>query len=105
VYTGPICLVFTSAYEGFGLPPLEAMACGSPAVVFANSSLVEIAGPGAAVQPDGDASAMAEAVCAILDDAAGHVRRSSAGREWAAQFTWRRAAQMTLDVYGHALRR
>ena len=104
LYTGTSCLVFTSAYEGFGLPPLEAMACGSPAAVFANSSLVEVAGPAALVQQDGDGAAMAAAVCAILDDESGRAQRASAGREWAARFTWTRAAQMTLSVYEQALR-
>ena len=105
LYTGTSCLVFTSAYEGFGLPPLEAMACGSPAAVFANSSLVEIAGPASVVQPDGDAPAMADAVCAILDDDSGRARRAVAGREWTAKFTWQRAAQLTFDVYKQAIRR
>lgn len=102
LYSGARCLVFTSAYEGFGLPPLEAMACGAAAVVFANSSLVEIAGPAPAV-PDGDAAAMADAVCTILDDDAGRARRSAASREWAARFTWQRTAEMTLDVYKQAI--
>lgn len=105
LYTGTSCLVFTSAYEGFGLPPLEAMACGSPAAVFANSSLAEIAGPASVVQPDGDAAAMTDAVCAILEDDSGRARRALAGREWSAKFTWQRTAQLTLDVYRQAMRR
>ena len=99
LYSGAACLLFTSAYEGFGLPPLEAMACGAPVVLFANSSLPEVAGPAAVVEPDGDAAAFAEAACRILDDPGAAARQVAAGREWAARFTWREAAARTLDVY------
>jgi glycosyltransferase involved in cell wall biosynthesis len=105
LYSAAACLVFTSAYEGFGLPPLEAMACGTPAVVFDNSSLPEVGGAAAVVLPDGDAAAMAAAVTRILEDSAERDRRRVAGLSWAASFTWRRAAEMTMDVYRAALAR
>ena len=88
--------MFTSAYEGFGLPPLEAMACGTPAVVFDNSSLPEVSGGAAVVVPDGDAARMAEAVSRLLDDPAERERRRVQGLAWASTFTWRRAAEMTV---------
>ena len=66
LYTAAELFVFTSAYEGFGLPPLEAMACGTPAVVFDNSSLPEVSGPAASMVPDGDAGAMAAAINRLL---------------------------------------
>lgn len=105
LYTGAACLVFTSAYEGFGLPPLEAMACGTPAVLFDNSSLPEVSGTAAVLIPDGDASLMAEAVRRLLDDPAERDRRRTEGLAWAATFTWSRAAARTVEVYRAALER
>jgi glycosyltransferase involved in cell wall biosynthesis len=103
LYTAAAAFVFTSAYEGFGLPPLEAMACGTPAVLFDNSSLPEVSGDAAAVVPDGDAGAMAAAINHILDDASERERRRFAGHAWAATFTWRRAAELTYETYRGAL--
>jgi len=105
LYTGAACLVFTSAYEGFGLPPLEAMACGTPAVVFDNSSLPEVSGTAAVVVPDGDATLMAAAINRLLDDTGQHDRRRTEGLAWAATFTWGRAAAKTFDVYRAAMER
>jgi glycosyltransferase involved in cell wall biosynthesis len=105
LYTAAEVFVFTSAYEGFGLPPLEAMACGTPAVVFDNSSLPEASGGAAAMVPDGDAGAMAAAINRILDDRAERERMRAVGLAWSATITWRRAAQMTYDTYSAVLGR
>ncbi|MGD0194716.1 MAG: glycosyltransferase family 1 protein [Candidatus Dormibacteria bacterium] len=105
LYTGAEAFVFTSAYEGFGLPPLEAMACGTPAVVFDNSSIAEVSGGAADVVRDGDTAAMGAAINRLLDDPAEHERRRATGRTWAATFTWHRAAEMTVEVYRSVLGR
>jgi glycosyltransferase involved in cell wall biosynthesis len=105
LYSGAACLVFTSAYEGFGLPPLEAMACGTPAVVFDNSSLPEVSGTAAVLISDGDAQRMAEAVRRLLDDPTEHQRRRTDGLAWASTFTWHRAAAKTVEIYRAALER
>ena len=105
LYSGALCFVFTSAYEGFGFPPLEAMACGTPAVVFDNSSLPEVSGGAAVLVPDGDGVRMADAINDLLDDAADRERRSAEGLAWAARYTWQRAASLTLDVYRAAAER
>ena len=99
------CLIFTSAYEGFGLPPLEAMAAGCPVVAFANSSIPEVTADAAALIADGDAAAMAAAVGAILADPDERRRRAALGSARAAQLTWSRTAEQTLAVYHRALAR
>src|ERR1700688_984458 len=105
LYTAAEVFVFTSAYEGFGLPPLEAMACGTPAVVFDNSSLPEVSGAAAAVVPDGDAGAMAAAINRLLDDPLERERRRSDGLAWVENFTWPRAAALTYEIYRSVLER
>ena len=105
LYSGAECLLFTSAYEGFGLPVAEAMACGTPVAVFANSSMREVAGPAALMVRDGDAAAMARAVARLLADPDERDDRREAGLRWVTQFTWRRAAEATLEVYAQAERR
>ena len=90
---------FPSRREGFGLPPLEAMACGTPVVASNSGSLPEIIGPaGFAVDAD-DARAMAGAIIGIVvqDDLAADLRRQ--GPQQAAKFSWSNTAIETLSVY------
>jgi glycosyltransferase involved in cell wall biosynthesis len=105
LYVGAECLLFTSGYEGFGLPPLEAMAHGTPAAVFDNSSLPEVVGGAGLVIPDGDARAMAEAVGRLLVDPAERGRLARLGQARAAGLTWERAAEATLAIYRSAVAR
>jgi len=100
LYGAARVLLFTSAYEGFGLTVLEAMACGCPVVAFDNSTMPEIAAPAAVLVPDGDTAVMATAAAVVLnDDASGSAARSAAGRRHAAKYTWERCARETLAVY------
>lgn len=97
------CLLFTSSYEGFGLPLLEAMAAGTPVAAFRNSSVPEVVGDAGLLIEDGDGAAMAEAVSALLDEPLERERRGRMGRERAAGFRWDRAAAATVNVYSAVL--
>jgi len=103
-YSAAEAFVYPSLYEGFGLPPLEAMACGVPVIVSRASSLPEAVGEaGLLVEPD-DPQALAEAISLLLEDADLRERLRRAGFERAAQLTWRRTAQRTAAIYLHILR-
>lgn len=91
--------VFPSKYEGFGLPPLEAMALGTPAIVSTAGSLPEVCGD-AAIQVDPhDAEAFANGVARLMDSPQEREERSKRGLEWSKRFTWQRAAKQMIDVY------
>jgi glycosyltransferase involved in cell wall biosynthesis len=98
-------LVFPSRYEGFGLPPLEAMWLGTPAIVSDRGALPEVCGPQAIQLAPDDVEALAGAIARLLQTPAERRARSEAGQVWARQFTWARAARDTVDVYERALRR
>jgi glycosyltransferase involved in cell wall biosynthesis len=91
--------VFPSRYEGFGLPLLEAMASGTPAVANEVSSLPEIAGDGAFLVEPGSASKMAGAILALLNQEPLRQSLINAGLARATHFSWRKTAQQTLEVY------
>ncbi len=95
---------FPSRYEGFGLPPLEAMLMGTPAIVSTMGATPEVCGEGAlAVGPD-DADGLADAMDRLLHSDPERRRWADAGRRQAARFTWARVAEETLSVYEEALR-
>jgi glycosyltransferase involved in cell wall biosynthesis len=105
LYRNAEVFVFPSRREGFGLPPLEAMACGTPVVASDSGSLPEIIGPaGFAVDPD-DVRNMAGAIIAIImqEPLAADLRRQ--GPEQAAKFTWENTAVETLKVYDRVMRK
>jgi glycosyltransferase involved in cell wall biosynthesis len=99
LYRGAAALVVTSRHEGFGLPALEAMACGTPVVAFANTAVPEVVGDGGTLVADGDVAALVRSVRAIIDEEVlrrSHVER---GLARAAQFSWRRSAEAHAAVY------
>jgi glycosyltransferase involved in cell wall biosynthesis len=102
VVAGAAALACPSWYEGFGLPALEALACGTPVVAADLPALREVLGDQAELVPPGDATALADAVARVLDDPGGEPARA-ARRARAAAFTWAACARATLSAYHRAL--
>jgi glycosyltransferase involved in cell wall biosynthesis len=99
VYAGADVLVFPSLYEGFGYPPLEAMACGTPVVVSNLSCLPEVAGEAALLVPPLDARAVADGILQVLKTPGLANRLREAGRRRVRTFSKERLAREYLDVY------
>ena len=99
VYAGAHAFAFPSFYEGFGLPPLEAMACGVPVLISNRSSLPEVAGDAALQVDPEDVEAMTRGLERLLGDEGFRARAVRAGPERAAGFTWERCVDRTVDVY------
>lgn len=105
LYNGAAFLAFPSLYEGFGLPAVEAMACGTPVVVSDRGALPEVVGDAGIILPAEDEDRWAEAMEALLDDPEARARLRQKGLERAAQFSWDRAAEETWAVYRMVLGR
>ena len=103
VYSGAKLFVFPCLYEGFGLPPLEAMACGTPVVCSNTSSLPEVVGQAAVSVDPNDIEALAEAMQRVAADADLQEDLRRRGLERAAGFTWERTARETVGVYHQVL--
>lgn len=103
LYSGADLLVHWSLYEGAGLTPLEAMACGTPAVVSDGGALGEIAGQVAPVVPLGDAAALAREIEAVVTNPAHRAHLRERGLEWVRQFTWERHARAVLALYSEVV--
>lgn len=103
LYNRAAFLAMPSLYEGFGLPPLEALACGCPVLVADSSSLPEVAGEIGRKLPSQDVAAWAGALAESWQEREKlKVRALNEGVAWAKKFSWQRAAQQTLDVYFEA---
>jgi len=99
VYAGSQALAFPSEFEGFGLPVLEAMACGAPVVCSKVSSLPEVAGDAALLIDPLDVDALTDTLHRVLSDPALAADLRARGLAQAARFSWARAAEETLAVY------
>jgi len=99
LYTGALCFVYPSFFEGFGLPPLEAMKCGTPVVVGNTTSLPEVVGDAALSVDPFDVDAIASAIERLIKDSSLRDQLSVKGLARAKMFDWRQTARQTLNVY------
>lgn len=95
--------VYPSLYEGFGLPPIQAMACGVPVIVSDNAALTEVIGEAAIRFPATEPEALADALLRLLGDAGERACLTRAGLERATRFSWHETAKATYAAYGAAL--
>lgn len=99
LYNSVDCLLFPSLYEGFGWPPLEAMACGAPVVTSNVASLPEVVGEAGLMREPGDVEGLAASVRAVLEDADLRKNLTERGLVRARSFTWERHATQVLQAY------
>lgn len=102
-YSACAVMAYPSLYEGFGLPPLEAMACGAPVVTSNVTSLPEVIGDAGIMVEPADTQALADALNRVLGDGALQADMRARSLARAAQFTWARTAELTLASYRSAL--
>jgi glycosyltransferase involved in cell wall biosynthesis len=99
LYTGALLFAYPSFYEGFGLPPLEAMSCGAPVLTGNLTSLPEVVGDAGLTVDPFDTDALAAGLARLIDDDALRAELSRRGLDRARRFDWRVTARMTLRVY------
>jgi len=102
VLSGARCFLYPSLFEGFGLPPLEAMACGTPVVTSDRASLPEVVGDAALRVDPQDEEALAAALRRVLHEPGLAERLTEAGLRRARAYTWARCAEQTVSVYREA---
>jgi alpha-1,3-rhamnosyl/mannosyltransferase len=105
LYQGAVALVYPSRYEGFGLPLIEAMACGTPVIASNAASMPEVVGDAGVLLDPTDETAWTRAITRFLTDPDERRRLSQASLARAAAFSWDRTARATFDVYRRVARR
>lgn len=104
LYSGALCFVYPSYFEGFGLPPLEAMQCGTPVIVGERTSLPEVVGDAGVLVDPFDVSDIAGAIERLIFDSDLRLQLRVKGLQRAKLFEWRETARKTLAVYQKAAR-
>ncbi len=99
LYSQAAVFVFPSIYEGFGMPVLEAMACGAPVITSGTTSLPEVAGDAALLVEPENVEALGDALQRVLEDAALRETLRTKGFERVKDFTWDRSARLTMNLY------
>jgi glycosyltransferase involved in cell wall biosynthesis len=102
LYSGALCFVYPSFFEGFGLPPLEAMKCGTPVITGDRTSLPEVVGDAGVLVDPFDIDAIASAIATMVDDSSFRSRLRNKSLNRARMFDWRETARRTLEVYKQA---
>lgn len=102
LYSSCRVFIYPSIYEGFGLPPLEAMACGAPVVTSSIPSIAEVVGDAAIVVAPGKVDDLAKVLVRLLGDEPERRRLSQAGLKRSEHFSWKRTAELMLGVYREA---
>jgi len=105
LYSSCRIFIYPSKYEGFGLPPLEAMACGAVVIASSTPAVAEVVEDAACLVGPGEVNELAEAMITLLRDENERRRLSAAGLKRALQFSWNRTAQLMLGVYREACER
>jgi glycosyltransferase involved in cell wall biosynthesis len=105
LYASCCAFIYPSIYEGFGLPPLEAMACGAPVIASRIPALAETTGDAARLFDPGNVDELTKNILELLADANTRRKLSTAGQRRAAEFSWANTARLTWNVYENALRR
>jgi glycosyltransferase involved in cell wall biosynthesis len=103
LFCGADALLYPTLYEGFGLPVVEAMACGAPVLTSSTSALQEIAGGYAYLVDPLDVDAIARGILALTTEPNVRADFVELGKKRALDFSWDKAAERTLEVYGEAL--
>lgn len=91
--------IYPSLYEGFGMPPLEAMACGIPTITSSAAALAEVVGEGAWQVDPYDETGLAEAIVQVVTNGKIATRLAEKGREWVKRYSWKKAVMETMLVY------
>jgi glycosyltransferase involved in cell wall biosynthesis len=99
LYRGAAALVYPSVYEGFGLPLIEAMACGTPVIASRVTSIPEVVGDAGVLLDPAETGAWTTAMLEVVSDQHLRARLRAAGLRRAAEFTWERTARLTLEAY------
>jgi glycosyltransferase involved in cell wall biosynthesis len=98
LYSGALAFVYPSLYEGFGLPPAEAMACGTPVITSRGTSLPEVVGDAAVLVDPEDVGSIAEAILEVVRNESLRLAMSSKGLERGKCFKWDTAAAQTWEI-------
>jgi glycosyltransferase involved in cell wall biosynthesis len=105
LYSGAVCFVYPSYFEGFGLPVVEAMQCGVPVIAGNRTSLPEVVGAAGLLFDPFDTQALTNALKQVIEDSELRATLRAKGFERAKQFNWRTTAQLTLGAYQKAAKR